>query len=318
MLTDNLRDSQIKDLMGRVRDLETRSPLRSSSITSGRLRVGGTAILLVDSDGGIVVEGRLTGTGTLEWTQTVNLKGTTTITGPTTITGSLTAKGATRFEGDTTQVGPHHVQGNQDITGTLAVKGAATLENNLTLSGANAKITAGVVSLDNGGTLRSTNALLIVATGLTSVQNNLYVGGTLTAGSSVNVSGALTVTGAKSFRMEHPLDPTMWLQHGSTESPVSGIEYWGDAVLDDDGAATVDLPSYFDALAKPDGRTAFVTGRGFSPDWSDIDGNTFTVAGSPGGRFSWLVKAERFGGDFEAEQAIPAEIPGSTQPPPST
>lgn len=185
---------ELADLKRRIAALETQSPLRSSSITSGRLRVGGSAILLVDSDGGIVVEGRLTGTGTLEWTETVNLKGTTTITGPTTITGALTAKGATRFEGDTTQVGAHHVQGNQDITGTLAVKGAATLENNLTLNGANAKITAGVVSLDNGGTLRSTNALLIVAAGLTSVQNNMYVGGTFTAGGQATLSNLITNT----------------------------------------------------------------------------------------------------------------------------
>lgn len=300
---DNLNDSPVVRMQQQVRKQGTKSPLGRTSVSEGTTEFNGLLSIKVNGSGLVtgkwIVDGEMEGDGTLTWTGPVNLKGTT------------------RFEGDTTQVGAHHVQGNQDITGTLAVKGAATLENNLTLSGASAKITAGVVSLDNNGTLRSTNALLIVATGLTSVQNNLYVGGTLTAGSSVNVSGALTVTGAKSFRMEHPLDPTMWLQHGSTESPVSGIEYWGDAVLDDDGAATVDLPSYFDALAKPEGRTAFVTGRGFSPDWSDIDDNTFTVTGSPGGRFSWLVKAERFGGDFEAEQAIPAEIPGSTQPPPS-
>jgi len=115
VLNDNLRDSQIKDLLNRVRDLETRSPLRSSSITSGRLRVGGTATLLIDSDGGLVIDGQLTGEGDLEWT------------GPVTFTGT------TRFEGDTTQVGAHHVQGNQDITGTLAVKGATTVENDLTV-----------------------------------------------------------------------------------------------------------------------------------------------------------------------------------------
>lgn len=78
---------ELADLKRRIAALETQSPLRSSSITSGRLRVGGTAILLVDSDGGIVIQGKLNGNGTLEWTGPVNLKGLTTITGDTTIDG---------------------------------------------------------------------------------------------------------------------------------------------------------------------------------------------------------------------------------------
>lgn len=112
-------DAAFYDLREAIRMLETQSPLRSSSITEGRLRVGGSAILLIDSDGGVVIQGRLNGDGTITWT------------GAAQFTGTLTAKGTTRFEGDTTQVGAHHVQGNQDITGTLAVKGAATLESDL-------------------------------------------------------------------------------------------------------------------------------------------------------------------------------------------
>lgn len=126
---------ELADLKRRIAALETQSPLRSSSITDGRLRIGGSAILLIDSSGGIVVEGRLTGNGTLEWTKTVNLTGTTTITGPTTITGDLTAKGTTRFEGDTTQVGPFHVTGPTDVTGNFTARGTTRLEGDTTQVG---------------------------------------------------------------------------------------------------------------------------------------------------------------------------------------
>jgi len=128
---DPISKQEFYELKREVRELATQSPLRSASITEGRLRVGGSAILLIDSDGGVVIQGSLDGDGNFEWTGAASFTGTLTVSGPTEITGNLTAKGTTRFEGDTTQVGAHHVQGNQDITGTLAVKGAATLENDL-------------------------------------------------------------------------------------------------------------------------------------------------------------------------------------------
>jgi len=119
---------------------------------------------------------------------------------------------------------------------------------------------------------------------------------------AVTVQGSLGVTGSKNFIMDHPTKPGMLLVHGSTESPVSGVEYWGYGTVGANGEDVIVLPEYFEALAKPDNRTAFVTGRGEALDWSDIVDGTVTVYGNPGTKYSWLVKAERFGGDFEVER----------------
>ena len=203
MTLDNLNDDPMVDVLARLRALETADPLGFSSITRGQLRVGGTAVLLVDSSGGVVIEGKLTGEGTFEWTNIAKFTGKLTATGETRFegdttqkgpfhvvgatdaTGAFTSKGVTRFEGDTTQVGAHHVQGNQDITGTLAVKGMATLEKDLTLTGASARVVAGSTIITSNGTIGSTSSLLLTAaTGIT-------LNGAATANSSLTVSGSL-------------------------------------------------------------------------------------------------------------------------------
>lgn len=132
-----------------------------------------------------------------------------------------------------------------------------------------------------------------------------YNGVTLT-GNQTTVYGNFTVSGAKNFAMDHPTRPGMQLLHGSTESPVSGIEYWGSGVVGASGEDVFELPGYFEALAKPEGRTVFVTGKGEVRDWSDVIDGKVTVYGNPGTEYSWLVKAERFGGDFEVERETPA------------
>ncbi|RZU64943.1 hypothetical protein EV379_1254 [Microterricola gilva] len=115
MSLDNLNDDPMRDVLARLRALETADPLGFSSITRGQLRVGGSAILLVDSDGGVVIHGQLNGDGTLVWT------------------GVTTLKGTTRFEGDTTQVGPFHIEGATDLKGDMAVKSGGKI----TVEGAN-------------------------------------------------------------------------------------------------------------------------------------------------------------------------------------
>lgn len=121
-------------------------------------------------------------------------------------------------------------------------------------------------------------------------------------GSGASVFGGLSVSGSKNFVMPHPTKDGMELLHGSTESPVSGIEYWGAGVTDSKGRAVIELPDYFEALAKPEGRTVLVMGRGAALDWSEIVDGRVTVSGVAGTKFSWLVKAERFGGDFDVER----------------
>src|SRR5690606_39112267 len=101
---------------------------------------------------------------------------------------------------------------------------------------------------------------------------------------------SFVVNGSKNLVMAHPTRPGMELLHGATESPVSGVEYWGSGELDEGGRAAVELPEYFEGLAKPEGRAVLVTAKGGPVDWSEIDDGWFAVTGSPGQKFTWLVK----------------------------
>ncbi len=64
--------------------------------------------------------------------------------------------------------------------------------------------------------------------------------------------------GLKCFVTDHPADPQRWLVHGCTESPQSGVEYWGEATIVDH-EAVVELPGYFEGIARPEGRQVQVT-----------------------------------------------------------
>ena len=140
----------------------------------------------------------------------------------------------------------------------------------------------------------------------------------VTNSAAVYINGGLSVSGTKNFVMDHPTKPGMELLHASTESPVSGIEYWGTETLDASGSATVTLPDYFEALAKPDGRVNLVWANGVALEWTAIASGAFTVTGPAGTSFSWLVKAERYGGDFEVERTkVTPPVPMTPDAPPA-
>lgn len=62
----------------------------------------------------------------------------------------------------------------------------------------------------------------------------------------------------KNFVIPHPTAGDKWLVHGCTESPWAGVEYWGEAIVED-GEVTVPLPEYFEDLTFPDRRNVQVT-----------------------------------------------------------
>lgn len=64
--------------------------------------------------------------------------------------------------------------------------------------------------------------------------------------------------GLKSFVIPHPLDPDRWLVHGCTEGPTAGVEYHGVADVDEH-AAVVELPAWFEAATRADGRQVQLT-----------------------------------------------------------
>ncbi|MGH1551015.1 hypothetical protein ACRAWB_18280 [Leifsonia poae] len=180
---DNLDDVyyELRRMKTEIHTLGAANPLASSSLTHGRLRIGGDAILLVDSSGGLVVHGSINGDGTITWSGVFELTGTT------------------RFKGDTTQIGALHVQGPVDATGsfdisgalrvlgTAEISGAATLKSNLTVT--TGRIIVGNMVLNPAltgsgavGALTAPTALLLSAPGVftsdqLTVATDLFVNG---------------------------------------------------------------------------------------------------------------------------------------------
>lgn len=119
----------------------------------------------------------------------------------------------------------------------------------------------------------------------------------------VDVEGDLNVTGVLSksagqFLIDHPQDPeNRLLRHSFVESPEALCVYRGRARLDERGATTVGLPSYFPALTDEDGATVHLTPVGEVPSpvsfrWND--GHTAVrLFGAPHAEVAYLVLAAR-------------------------
>jgi len=112
---------------------------------------------------------------------------------------------------------------------------------------------------------------------------------------NVNVAGNLS-KGSGSFRIDHPLDPkNKYLQHSFVESPDMMNVYNGNAQLDLDGEATIELPQWFETLNR-DFRYQLTCIGGFAPVYiaEEIAGNRFKIAGGrPGLKVSWQVTGIR-------------------------
>ncbi|MBT2474248.1 hypothetical protein J7E68_06560, partial [Microbacterium sp. ISL-103] len=220
--------------------------------------------------------------------------------GPTTVRGNFGTTGSATITGSTT------ISGDLDVTGETTLAADVTLNADLTLG--SGRILAGPLVIDRlgpqAGRIAASAVLVLDAGNAIALRADTVVSGVL-------VADGLDVDGPKNFRMAHPTKPGYWLRHGSTESPVSGTEYTGRVKLGADGSAVVTLPEYFEGLNKPEGRTVQLTpvGRPFAVGADDVVGGKFTVYGTAGREVFWLVKAERFGGDFALEELIPAEEP---------
>jgi hypothetical protein len=125
--------------------------------------------------------------------------------------------------------------------------------------------------------------------------------GRVTISGATSISSSLSVTGALSkgsgtFKIDHPLDPTnKFLYHSFVESPDMKNIYDGVVVLDASGEATVELPTYFEALNK-DFRYQLTCVGGFAQVYvaEEISGNRFRIAGGkPGLKVSWQVTGIR-------------------------
>mgnify|MGYP003396867192 CR=1 FL=1 len=284
-------DNPFADLFRRIAALEQAAPGGNTAVSRGRTRFVGNESILVQGSGKVEgwwivtgtqrVTGLLEGSGTLDWTGPTNLRGAVQLIGNTNVTGTL------------------------GVTGATTLAGAVTLNTSLTVG--TGHIQVGPIRIDKGGAyggriVSSGAALVLDAGGSVIVEADYLVA---RAGSFTDLSASGTIAAhIKTFLIPHPQMPDHVLRHGATESPVSGVEYWGEETLPESGVLTVTLPDYFEALTKQDNRAVLVTARGFVADWGDITDGTFTVTGTPGGRFSWLVKAERTGADFVIEEPV--------------
>lgn len=319
----NKPEKSLQELWAEILDLQTMVYGRSSSVTNGQTRFAGNESLLVQGsqkvEGWLVVTGteRVTGTleilGRLVASGAIEFTGPTSITGDTDITGRLTSSGAVVLNGPTRIAGTAEITGETTIGGPTRVAGLMTLDSDLAVR--DGRVLVGPLILDRGGAyggrLISTGNVLYLGAGTTVAIGAEYL--SAQKGSFTDVEAfSLEVSGSKNFRMPHPTKPGSWLRHGATESPVSGTEYTGRARLDNDGAAVVELPDYFEALNKPENRTIQITpiGRPFAVGAEEIEDGKFTAYGDAGRDVFWLVKAERYGGDFLLEETMP-EAPQS-------
>jgi hypothetical protein len=128
---------------------------------------------------------------------------------------------------------------------------------------------------------------------------------------NVQVDGTLTKLGG-SFRIDHPLDPeNQYLSHSFVESPDMMNVYNGNVVLDANGEAWVELPSYFQALNRdfryqltPLGPTTSVLYVA-----EKIEDNRFKIGGGAAGlEVSWQVTGIRQDA-WANENRIPVEEP---------
>jgi hypothetical protein len=126
---------------------------------------------------------------------------------------------------------------------------------------------------------------------------NLHVGGTLTKASGT-------------FKIDHPLDPAnKYLSHSFVESPDMMNIYNGNIVTDRHGNATVELPSYFEALNQDFRYQLTVIGQ-FAQAIvvREIAGNRFTIKTSkPAVKVSWQVTGVRHDAYAEAHRVVVEE-----------
>ncbi len=151
---------------------------------------------------------------------------------------------------------------------------------------------------------------------------------TATSGSNAGVSGlsnspngygvfsfgTLGASGVKTFRIDHPDDPTnKYLLHYSTESPEVINFYRGTIVLDSKGEAVVELPQYFAKInkdpsymltavgapmpmlyvAKEIDADALKAGAKTGPEQTAPLCSFYIAGGAPGYKVSWRIDAVR-------------------------
>ena len=136
----------------------------------------------------------------------------------------------------------------------------------------------------------------------------LFFGDVAVSGGDVTITGTLS-KGGGSFKIDHPLDPTnKYLYHSFVESPDMKNIYDGNVTTDENGEATVTLPSYFDALNRDFRYQLTVIGTFAQAIVAEkIKANSFKIRTSAAGvEVSWQVTGIRRDG-WANRNRIPVE-----------
>jgi hypothetical protein len=166
----------------------------------------------------------------------------------------------------------------------------------------------------------STNGNGVAVFGLSANGIGIVGGGRVLAGlflGDVDVTGNIAAS-SKTFVIDHPLDPAnKYLIHSSVESSEMVNVYSGNAVLDENGEAWIQLEAWFEAV-NCDFRYQLTCIRSFAPIYiaEEVQNNRFKIAGgSHQMKVSWQVTgvrkdlwAQRH--SFFAEKEKPADEKG--------
>lgn len=166
----------------------------------------------------------------------ISAAASTTIAG---VWGENSAAGGTGVVGTALGANGGGVSGIGDTTGSTGVygRGAGIGVIGTTTSGDGV---LGVRTAIGGGSSAAIHG--IGGTGVFAGQAGYFEG-------TVSVVGTFSASGAKQFRIDHPLEPSnKYLLHASIESPDVKNLYDGKIATDENGEATVALPGYFEAL----------------------------------------------------------------------
>jgi hypothetical protein len=121
--------------------------------------------------------------------------------------------------------------------------------------------------------------------------------GVFQVGGDCAIGGSFSVSGTKSFKIDHPVNPAeQYLLHYCTESSEVLNLYSGTATLDEHGSATVELPAWFEGL-NVDVRYQLTAIGSAAPDLhvaSEFAKGRFAIAGGrPEQKVSWALTARR-------------------------
>lgn len=118
----------------------------------------------------------------------------------------------------------------------------------------------------------------------------------LVDGFGVYSVGDSAATGLKLFQIDHPHDPAnRMLNHFSAEGPEPYLIYRGTAVLDGNGTAVVQLPSYFQTINRdPHYQLTPIGAPASLYVAQEVVNNQFVIAGGQAGmKVSWTVTGVR-------------------------